>query len=57
MATTTKGRQMSLAERVKFDAAMTQLAAAIERARLQPYWPKAKQQRQIAEAMKVRRQG
>ena len=48
---------MSLAERVKFDAAMTQLAAAIERARLQPYWPKAKQQRQIAEAMKVRRQG
>lgn len=48
---------MSLAERVKFDAAMTQLAAAMERARLQPGWEKAKRERQIAEAMKVRRQG
>lgn len=55
MATTTKGRQMSLAERVKFDAAMTQLTAAMERARLQPGWEKAKRERQIAEAMKVRR--
>lgn len=46
---------MSLAERVKFDAAMTQLDAAILRAQLAPHWEKAKREQQIKAAQKVRR--
>ena len=45
---------MSHAERVKFDAAMTQLDAAVVRAQLQPTWEAAKRQVQIEKAMKER---
>ena len=44
MHSQTKGREMSHAEKVKFDAAMTQLDAAVIRARLQPMWEKAKRE-------------
>ena len=45
---------MSLAERVKFDAAMTKLDAALIRLALQPTWQKAKTQQAIEKAQKVR---
>ena len=41
---------MSHAERVKFDAAMTQLDAAVLRAQLQPSWESAKRARQVEKA-------
>lgn len=45
---------MSHAEQVKFDAAMTQLDAAILRAQMAPQWEKAKREQQIKAAQKVR---
>ena len=46
--------RMSYEQKVKFDAAMTELDAALIRLALQPTWQKAKTQQAIEKAQKVR---
>ena len=46
--------RMSYEQKVRFDAAMTELDAALIRLALQPTWQKAKTQQAIEKAQKVR---